>query len=164
MRRVAALCGEARIQVFGAVGVNLVLAVGLVVVLALTAFKARVDLGTNTDTITLLSQRHFGADAKDLANDFVADGQRVRATAPFAADGVQVTGADTTALNLDINIVVAKRTRLPRALLEVEVVLGVGCLETLKVVGDAHDCVVSRCGMGCLAVQGNDYGRNPVRC
>lgn len=115
------------------------LAVGLVVILALTAVKARVDLSTSTDTVTDLGERHLVTDAEDLADDLVADGQRVRALTPVTADGMTVAGADTAALDLDINVMVAKGTGLEGVLLEVGPVLGAGRLETLELVGDRHD-------------------------
>lgn len=89
------------------------LAVRLVLVLALVALQARPDLSTDTDSLADLGESDFGTDAHDLADDFVSDGQRVRAVAPVAADGVAVTGADTAAFCLDIHVVVAKGSGLP---------------------------------------------------
>lgn len=144
MRRVAALRGEASIEVRRAISVNLVLAVRLVVVLALTALEARPDLGADTDALADLGEGHLGTDLEDLADDLVADSQRVRAAAPFAADGVQVAGADTAALNLDVDVVVAKGARGPRVLFKVLPFLGAGGLEARELFGVRHFGVVCR--------------------
>lgn len=113
MRRIASLGCVAGVEVWGAVGIDLVLAVRLVLVLALATLQARVHLRTNTDSLADLGQRHLGANANDLANDFVSHSQRVGAVAPIAADGVAIAGTDTAALCLDVDIIVAKGSRLP---------------------------------------------------
>ena len=142
MRRVTTLSLEPSVKVIRAISINLILTVGLVVVLALTAVLARPNLRTSTNTITDLGEGDLVAYTKDLADDLVADSERVGAVTPVAADGVTVTGADTTALDLDVDIVLAKRTRLERVLLEVGPVLGAGGLEALELIGDRHDgCV-----------------------
>jgi hypothetical protein len=61
---------------------------------------------------------------------------------------VTITGADTAALDLDVDIVLAKGTRLEGVLLEVGPVLGAGGLEALELIGDRHDgCVWSYLGI-----------------
>lgn len=112
VRRVTTLGLETSIEVISAIGVDLVLTVGLIVILALMALKTRPDLGTSTDTVADLSESDLVTNTENLANNLVAYGERIRATAPVAADGVTVTGADTTALDLDVDIVLAKGTGL----------------------------------------------------
>lgn len=148
MRRIASLGCVAGVEVWGAVGIDLVLAVRLVLVLALAALQARVYLRTNTNSLANLGQRHLGADADDLANDFVSHRQRVGAVAPIAADGVAITGTDTAALCLDIDIIVAKGSGLPRALLKLEPLASAGGLEAGKLVGNCHLELFSCCMPG----------------
>lgn len=105
------------------------LAVRLIVILALPALEARPNLRTNTNTLTNLGERHLGPDLENLADNLVADGERVWAATPIAANGVQVTGADTAALNLDVDVVVAKGPGIPRVLFKLLPFLGTGSLE-----------------------------------
>ena len=77
VRRVAALGDDASAGPDGAVGVELLGAVGLVVVLALFAAQAGPGLGTDTDALALLGQGDFGADTDDTADDLCT---RTRAT------------------------------------------------------------------------------------
>lgn len=139
VRRITALGLETSIEVISAISVDLVLTVGLVVILALTALKTRPNLGTSTDTVADLCESDLITNTKNLANNLVAYSERIRATAPVAADGVTITGADTTALDLDVDIVLAKGTGLKRVLLEVGPVLGAGGLKALELVGNRHD-------------------------
>jgi hypothetical protein len=113
VRRVSSLGGESGIEIGGAIGIDLMLAVRLVLVLALAALQARPDLSTDTDSLADLGESDFGTDTHDLADDFVSNGQRVRAVAPVTADGVTVTGADAAAFSLDVDVVVAKGSGLP---------------------------------------------------
>ena len=129
MGRIPALGGISSIEVRRTIGVNLMLAVRLIVILALPTLEARPNLRTNTNTLTNLGERHLGPDLENLADNLVADGERVWAATPIAANGVQVTGADTTALNLDVNVVVAKRTGIPRVFFKFSPFLGTGGLE-----------------------------------
>jgi hypothetical protein len=139
VRRVTTLGLESSVKVISAISVNLVLAVGLVVILALAAIQARPNLGTSTNTVANLGETDLVAYTKNLADNLVADSKRVRAATPVSADGMTITGANTAALDLDVDIVLAKRTRLERVLLEVGPVLGAGGLEALELVGDRHD-------------------------
>lgn len=113
VRRVSSLGGEPGIEIRGTIGINLVLAVRLVLILALAALQARVDLSTDTDSLADLCKSDFRTDPDDLADDFMSDGQRVWAVTPVTADGVTVTGADTAAFCLDVDVVVAKGSGLP---------------------------------------------------
>lgn len=144
MGRITTLCLEASIEIISAIGVNLILAVGLIVVLALTAVQTRPDLGTSTDTVADLCERDLVTNTKNLANNLVADSKRVGAFTPVSTDGMAITGADTTALDLDVYIVLAKGTGLKRVLLEVGPVLGAGGLEALELIGDRHDVLEMR--------------------
>jgi hypothetical protein len=137
--RVTTLGLETSIEVISAIGVDLVLAVGLIVVLALMALKTRPNLGTSTDTVADLSESDLITNTENLANNLVAYGERIRAAAPVTADGVAIAGADTAALDLDVDIVLAKGTGLKRVLLEVGPVLGAGGLKALELVGNRHD-------------------------
>jgi hypothetical protein len=157
--RITTLCLESSVKVISAIGVNLILAVGLIVILALTAVQTRPDLGTSTDTVADLCERDLVANTKNLANDLVADSKRVRAFTPVSADGMAITGANTTALDLDVYIVLAKGTGLKRVLLEVGPVLGAGGLEALELIGDRHDDVLEMRGIS----EGKKRETNKVR-
>jgi len=113
VRRVSSLGGVSGVEIGGAIGIDLVLAVRLVLVLALTALQAGVDLSTDTHSLADLCESDLGTDTDDLAYDFVSNSQRVRAVAPVTADGVTITGADTAAFSLDIDVVVTKGSGLP---------------------------------------------------
>lgn len=113
-------------------------AVCLIVVLALAALQAGVNLSSNTNSLSLLGERHLGPNPEDLADDLVSYGERIRTGAPVTADGVPITGADTTALNLDIDIIVAQRSWLPRVLLEVQPVISTGRLEAGELFRISH--------------------------
>lgn len=139
VRRVTTLGLETSIEVVSAIGVDLVLTVGLIVVLALVALKTRPDLGTSTDTVTDLCESDLITNTENLANNLVAYSERIRAATPVAADGVTITGADTAALDLDVDIVLAKGTGLKRVLLEVGPVFGAWGLKALELVGNRHD-------------------------
>jgi hypothetical protein len=139
VRRITTLGLETGIEVISAISVDLMLTVGLVVVLALTTLKTRPNLSTSTDTVADLCESDLITNTENLANNLVAYSERIRATAPIAADGVTITGANTTALDLDVDIVLAKGTGLKRVLLEVGPVLGAGGLKALELVGNRHD-------------------------
>ena len=63
----------------------------LVVVLASVALEARVDLGSNTDSLADLELGHLVADVRDFADDLVAWTNPAGAElAPAAGDGVDV--------------------------------------------------------------------------
>lgn len=101
-----------------AVGGDQVGAVGLIVVAALAALEARPDLSTDADAIAHLHQRYLGASPDDFADNLVADGQGKGRVAPAAVDGVDVAGADTTALYLDIDIVIFKELDIKLSFLD----------------------------------------------
>lgn len=142
--------GESSIQVRRTVGINLVLAVRLIVVLALLALQARVHLSTDTDALADLGHGDLLANLEDLANDLVADSERVRAASPVAGDGVHVAGADTAALDLDVDIVRAKGAGGPGVLLELKPILRRGGLEARELFGVRHGDGVSLRG-DCLS-------------
>lgn len=140
MRGISSLANEPRVEVFLAIGINLILAVRLIVILALATILTRVNLRTATHALSNLGERHLGTDAQDLSHNLVPDGERVRAVAPVAADLVSVAGADTAALDLEIDVIVAKRSGLPRVLFEILPVVERGRLEALELFGDRHGC------------------------
>lgn len=114
------------------------LTIRLVVVLALSAIQARIHLGTATNTLPNLGQGDLGSNAQDFANNFVPDGQRVRAASPIATYGVHVTGTDTTAFDLDVDVVVAKGTRGPGVFLKFEPFFGGWGLKATELVRIGH--------------------------
>lgn len=83
-------------------------AIVLIVTLALWALQARPNLGTDTSTVADLECRDLGANFYDLANDLMTDGDWCWRFTPTSCDGMNIGTADTTALNLDVNIVVAE--------------------------------------------------------
>lgn len=66
------------------------------------------------------------------------NGQREVLLSPAAANGVDIAPAYTTALDLDINIVVAERLWLELVLVEFEPGLGPVDLETSELLGVRH--------------------------
>jgi hypothetical protein len=64
---------DARVRPEGAVRVELLEAVGLVVVLALAALEARVALSADADSLTLLDQGDLRSYANGLAHDLCPD-------------------------------------------------------------------------------------------
>jgi hypothetical protein len=69
------------------------------------AFHAGLDLSSNTDTVAGFDAFDLGANAKDLADDFVTNTKRCDGeVAP--GDGVNIGVADTAAFVFDINIVI----------------------------------------------------------
>lgn len=121
------------------IGIDLVLAVRLVVVLAMTAVQTGVYLGTNTNTLTKFCERHLGTHADNLPNDLVADSQWVGYLTPISTNGVHVTSAHAATFNLDIDIVITKRTRLPRTFLKFEPIFSARRLESPNVFGVGHE-------------------------
>ena len=69
VRRVAALGNDARFGPDGAVRIELLGAVRLVIVLALPAAQAGPGLGADADALALLGQGDFRPDANDAADD-----------------------------------------------------------------------------------------------
>lgn len=80
----------------------------LVVALALRALETGPDLGADTDTIALLDVLDGLADLDRLPDNLVAYADRGMGLAPAAGDGVDIGTADAAALNLDVDVVVAK--------------------------------------------------------
>lgn len=66
----------------------------------------------------------------------MADGQRIGLSTPVALDGVNVTGANTAALDLDVDIIISKGLRVKLLLLEVLPGLGAVDLEAGELLGD----------------------------
>ena len=86
----------------------MVRAIVLVIALALRALQAGPDLSANANAVALLDGLDLGPDLDSLANNLMSYADRQRGTPPAAVDGVYITTADAAALNLDIDIVVAK--------------------------------------------------------
>ncbi len=83
-------------------------AVVLVVILAVVTLQARPDLSSYAHSIANLHRLDFGADLDSMANDFVTDADRQWSFTPASVDQMYVGAADTTAFDLDVDIVVAK--------------------------------------------------------
>ena len=106
MAAVPALRDNSGIGPYCAICIHLMHAVGLIVVLALFALEAGIQLRTEAHALAGFHQRDFGPDSQGLANDLVADGQREVLVAPAAADGVHIGAADPAGLDLDLDIIV----------------------------------------------------------
>lgn len=84
----------------------MVRAVVLLIGLTLVASKIGTDLSTNTSTVANLDVLDLAADLDDLADDFVAYAERKRdVLSPSSGDGVNVTGADATSIDRNVDIV-----------------------------------------------------------
>lgn len=72
----------------------------------------------------------------------MTDGQRVGLSTPVTLDGVNITGADTAAFNLDIDVVISEGLRVELLLLEVLPGLGAVDLEAGELLGNVghRDC------------------------
>jgi hypothetical protein len=82
-------------------------AVVLVVALAHLAAHTRLNLCSNTNTLTWLEGLDFRSYTQNLANDFVADAERCCCqVTPSSSDCVNIGSADTAAFVLDVDIVV----------------------------------------------------------
>jgi hypothetical protein len=103
--RVPALRNGA-VWIWGAVGVDLLGAIVLVVALALLAFHAGLNLCSNTDAVTDLDCGNLGSNLDGLANDLMTDAQGERHLTPTASDAVDVGAADTAAFDFDVDIIV----------------------------------------------------------
>ena len=75
------------------------------------ALQTRTDLSANANSISNLDSGHLVADFDSLADDFVTDANGEGAIAPAASDGMNIRAADTTALNLDVDVAVLKLLR-----------------------------------------------------
>ena len=91
--------------------IDLVWAVVLIVALTLRTFEAGPDLSSNTNTVADLASRHRIPDFDGFANDLVADTDWQRCLAPTTINCVDIGTANTTALNLDVDIVCAELLR-----------------------------------------------------
>lgn len=71
MRSITTLADNSSVGPLGTIGVDqVVLAICLVVVFALLAGAAGVDLCANTNTLTFLDESHLRTNANGLPNDF----------------------------------------------------------------------------------------------
>jgi hypothetical protein len=87
---------------------NLMWAVIFVIALALRAFQARPDLCTNTNTIANLDILYLGPDLDGLAYDFMAYTDGSYGFTPAAGYSVDIRSANTTALDLDVYVMITK--------------------------------------------------------
>jgi hypothetical protein len=95
MAGVASL-GDSAVGVFGAVCVDLVGAVVLLVVLALVAGEVGTNLGTDSGAVANLNAGYLVADLYDFSNDLVSYAKRKwNLLSPSTGDGVNVGSANT---------------------------------------------------------------------
>ena len=104
MTGVPSLRDNSGVGPYGTVRILLMHTVRLIVVLALLALQAGVQLGAEAYALPRLDQRHLGTDTQSLANDLVANRQREVLVSPTAADGVHVGTADAAGLDLDLDV------------------------------------------------------------
>ena len=88
---------------------NHVRAIVFLICLAKFAFQARLDLSTYANSVANLDGGHLVADLDSSTDDLVTDTDGKGAVTPAASDGVDIGAADTTALNLDVNVTVFER-------------------------------------------------------
>jgi hypothetical protein len=98
---------DAAIRVFAVVSVDHIRAVVLVLVLAKLALKTRRNLGSNTHTVSNLDILDLIAYSDSLADNFVTDAERTFKVSPAAGNGVDIRAADTTGVDLDIDIAIS---------------------------------------------------------
>lgn len=105
---------------------DLVRAIVLIVALALLALETGPDLGADTDTVALLDGLDGLADLDGLAYDLVSHTDGQGCATPTTVDGVDIGAADTAALDLDVDVVVAEDFGLEGLLLDCSEWLGRG--------------------------------------
>ena len=81
-------------------------AIILIVRLADLALQASSNLSTDTNTVPNLNCRHFVAHLDCLANDLVTDTEGKRDISPASGYAVDITAANTTAVDLDIDVTI----------------------------------------------------------
>lgn len=113
-------------------------AIVLILRLAQLTLQARPDLGANSDTIALLDVLDGLSDLDSLADHLVADAKRALEFTPATSDGVDVRAANTTALDLDVDVMVLERLGLELVLVVFGPSLGRVDDEALKSVWVAH--------------------------
>lgn len=109
MARIPSLAYDPSIRPNSAIGINLVPAISLIVLLTLLTVKTRVYLRPNSHSFPNFDERYFGTNFESFADDLVAYAKREVLGSPAAGDGVDITTANTAGVDLDVDIVVAKR-------------------------------------------------------
>lgn len=122
MRGVATLRHQASIGPDAAIGIELLCAVCLVVIVALAAVQAGERLCAHSHAVTNFDSCYLGTNTDGRADNLVADSQGEVVATPTAVNGVNVTAADTAALDLQLNIMFTKRLCVELALGESRVV------------------------------------------
>lgn len=79
---------------------------------ALFAFATGVNEAADANAVADLPLGYIGANRRDNACDFVADGEREVRLAPFVADGVDIAVADAGSFDIDNYVVSARLTTL----------------------------------------------------
>jgi len=108
--------------------------------LAVLALETGPDLSTHTSSITFLQCSDLRPNLDDLTNDFVTDTDWCGSITPPSSDGVNIRTADTAALDLDVDIVVAKLLWFEFLLLELLVLSQLIYHKPLELVWVRHDC------------------------
>jgi hypothetical protein len=107
--RVTTLADNARLWVRSTVCVDHLGAVVLLVRLAVDTLSASSDLGTNTNSLSLLELGDLVTCPQYAADNLVSNAKRQRCLSPSSSDGVDIRAADTAGINGNINIVLLER-------------------------------------------------------
>ena len=83
-------------------------AVVLIVILAVITLQARPNLSSYAHSVADLDCLNFVADCDRMTDDLMTDAYRQGSFAPTSVDQVYIAAADTTAFDLDIDVVVAE--------------------------------------------------------
>ena len=65
-------------------------------------------MSTNANAVTDFDGGNLGTDLDGLTNDLVTNSDRCRGISPPTSDGVYIRTTDTTALDLNVNIIVTE--------------------------------------------------------
>src|SRR4051812_44777115 len=74
MASITTLANNSRVRPHSTIGIQLMLAISLVIILALSALQTRVGLGADTDTLAFFDECYFRADAHCRSYDFYSAG------------------------------------------------------------------------------------------
>jgi hypothetical protein len=157
--RISSLAHDSRIRPHGTVSIELVHTIRLIVILALLALQTRVALRANTDSLSRLDECDFRSNAECCSNDLcfsyqlptlalpflpsieneaperrrtMPNTQREMLLPPPSRNSMQITRANPTSLDLDIDVVVTERLGLELVQLELSPVLRILDLEALE--------------------------------
>ena len=106
--RIPSLGYDPRIGPYGTISIDLMAAIRLVIVPALLAIQAGVDLSADTDSGTRFDQGDSGPNADGFADDLVTAAKGPVLGSPSPRQGVDVRAADAAGLDLDVDVEVFK--------------------------------------------------------